>query len=139
MKIIIDGIHGFDGTYEMSDDIGWTNRELHIIKRISGVRAGEIVEALQAGDNDVIVAIAVIAVRQSGKDWQAFETVVWESESGSIIVPDKEDDDAVPSIPSPPPADSGGSEAKPESSGLGSSGDGDDLPETNLRAIGSQG
>lgn len=140
MKIVISGIPGFDGAYPLDDDVGWTMRELNIIKRISGVRAGEIPEAIEAGDTDVLGSIAVIAVRQSGKEWQRFEALLWDSSFGSISIEDDDEGtagEAVPLIPTPP-QDSGNNEATPEGSGSDSSDDGDDHPEMNLRAIGGQ-
>lgn len=42
-------------------------RELGYVKRVSGVRAGELEEALQAGDAEVVVALALIAARRAGQ------------------------------------------------------------------------
>lgn len=41
--------------------------ELHLIKTMSGVRAGELEEALEAGDFDVILAFAAVALRRAGR------------------------------------------------------------------------
>lgn len=48
-----------DRTYEVPEPM--TYRELGKIKRITGLRGGEIGEALMAGDTDAILAITVIA------------------------------------------------------------------------------
>lgn len=136
MKVVISGIPAFDGTYVVDDVAPWTNRELNIIKRLSGVRAGELEEAMRAGDNDVIVAIAVIAIRQSGKNWQAFEEVIYEAPAGSIAIPQDEVEAVPPQIPSPPEPSENEDEQQPPS-GLPSSDDGDDHQETSLPATGS--
>lgn len=135
-KFTVTGVPGFDGDYPI--DIGaFTMRELHIIKDVAGVRAGELEEAFSAGDTDVILAVAVIAVRRNGGDFKAFQTVAWESEMGSLTFVADEEETADPPIPTPLP-NSSSLEATPESSGLASSpsSGGEDLPETSLRAIG---
>lgn len=132
-KFTVAGIPGFDGEYPI--DIGaFTMRELQIIKRVSGVRAGELEEAFAAGDSDVILAVAVIAVRRNEKDWQAFEALAWESEIGSLTFESVDEVAAAPLAPAP----SSESEPQPDGSGNGSSDVGSDLPETTLLAIGSQ-
>ncbi len=44
----------------------FTYREMGRIKMLTGIRAGEIEDALLAGDTDVIVAIAQIAAERAG-------------------------------------------------------------------------
>ena len=44
----------------------FTYREMGRIKTLTGIRAGEIEDALLAGDTDVIVAIAQIAAERAG-------------------------------------------------------------------------
>lgn len=44
----------------------FTYREMGLIKRITGLRAGELEDALNAGDVEVIVALAVIAGTRAG-------------------------------------------------------------------------
>lgn len=44
----------------------YTYREMARIKTITGLRAGEIEQALIAGDSEVIIAIAVIAAARAG-------------------------------------------------------------------------
>lgn len=104
-RIVIKGVPGFDGEYPFDLNEQWfNNAELHIIKRIAAVRVGELSEALEAGDNDLLVAMAVCAVRRTGKYMKSqlaqFEDVLWEADGGAIdfVV---EADDAVP--PTSPP------------------------------------
>jgi len=44
----------------------FTYREMGRIKTLTGIRAGEIEDALLAGDSDVIVAISQIAAERAG-------------------------------------------------------------------------
>lgn len=139
-KFVVTNMGSFDGEYPI--DIGsFTMRELQIIKRMSGVRAGELEEAFSAGDSDLILAVAAIAVRRNGRQWEAFERVALETEVGSItFVGEKEPAaDAVPLTLTKPPESSESSGEKPQPSGATSEGGGDEIPEKNLRAIGSQG
>jgi hypothetical protein len=64
-KIQISGVNGYDGEYDF-DPAALTKGDLRIIKQISGVRAGEMEEAAVAGDVDVVVAFAVIALKNAG-------------------------------------------------------------------------
>ena len=137
-KFVVTGVGpAFDGEYPL--DIGsFTMREFQIIKRISGVRGGELSEAFNAGDMDLMVALAVIAVRRSGGNHEAFEKVAWESEVGSIdFVVDEgaadEPDPLTPTLPDEPESKPG----PPLDSGEHSRTDGDDSQVTSPQAIGS--
>jgi len=44
----------------------YTYREMGRIKTLTGLRAGEIEQALIAGDSEIIVAIAVVAAERAG-------------------------------------------------------------------------
>jgi hypothetical protein len=82
-KLLIEGVPPYDGGYDL-DLAGFTGRELHTIKEISGVRGGELQEALQAGDYDLVVAFAVIVLRRAGKDVDPDE--IMNAEVGAITV-----------------------------------------------------
>lgn len=58
-KIVVDGTK-----YDMPDN--FTYREMNRIKRLTGLRAGELFPALEAGDTDVAMAFAVIAADRAG-------------------------------------------------------------------------
>lgn len=96
-KIIITGIPGYNGEYDI--DLSYlTNKDLHTVKRIAGVRAGEIQAALDAEDNDLAVAFTVIALERNGK--AVHEQVLWDAKVGCIeLQGDKVEDDAVPPTP----------------------------------------
>jgi hypothetical protein len=135
-KFVVTGIPAFNGEYPV--DIGaFTMRELQIIKRMSGVRAGELEEAFAAGDSSLVLALAVIAVRRNGKKWEDFEQLAWESEMGQITFMGEEEvaEEAAP-LTSEPNANP---DAPQPPSGEHSQTVGDDSQATNLRAIGSQG
>lgn len=64
-KFIIAGVPPFDGEHPI--DLGTLNgHELHRIKLVAGVRANELDEALVAGDYDVFVTLAAIALERNG-------------------------------------------------------------------------
>jgi hypothetical protein len=129
--IKISGVPGLDGDYPI-DFNALTNRNLHQIKKIAGVRAGEIVEAFQAGDNDLVVVLAVIAVQNSGKFPQLSEAAIaemlWDAPAGSSItidLSDEEDDASPPAILPNEPNSPSGSSGAPATSGSSSSEPGD--------------
>ena len=85
MKLTVKDTPPLDGDYEADFDIGrLKNDELRVIKRISGVRAGELQEALKAGDNDLLIAYAVVFLTRAGKDPDMAEQLLWEVPVGSI-------------------------------------------------------
>lgn len=134
-RIKIEGIHrDYDGEWDL-DVTYFTNRELSIVKRLAGVRAGELDEAFGAGDSDLIVAMAVIALKRAGKT--VVEDAIWDAPSGQItFVAGEVDADVPPAIPSPTPVSSGSGDEKPGSSGNGSLDGGDDRPARSLPSIG---
>jgi hypothetical protein len=141
-RFVVTGIREFDGEYPI--DIGsFTMRELQIIKRMSGVRAGELPEAFDAGDSDLIFAICVIAVRRNGRNWEAFEKIAWDVDFDAItfIADDAEEvaDEAAPLTIASENDGFESSDAEPEHSGPHSPSDGGNTPEKNLRAIGNPG
>lgn len=97
MQIIIDGIPLLDGEYPLDiEGQPLTNRELHTIKEIAGVRAGEFDEALAAKDNDLAVALGMIALRRAGKELRNADPL-WDAAIGAITVDfGDEEDDALP-------------------------------------------
>jgi hypothetical protein len=58
-KIVVDGTK-----YDMPDN--FTYREMNRIKRLTGLRAGELFPALEAGDTDVALAFAITAADRAG-------------------------------------------------------------------------
>jgi hypothetical protein len=106
-RIVIEGMPRFNGEYPVDlTDRPFTMREFHLIKKISGARAGELIDAMAAGDTDVIVALAVIALirnQKIGKE-QALPVseALLESDIGSIVYLGDEEAEPVP-----PPSETG--------------------------------
>lgn len=137
-KVVIEDIPGVNGSYDFNLD-RFTNGELRLIKREANVRAGEIEEALQAGDNDVLVCFALIALKRAGRDIPP--EALWEAEAGSITIDtadEEAEDDASP--PETGPVSNESENGPTASSSPSSSGDGEASPEaTTLSPTGSHG
>ena len=96
----------FDGDHELDVEAqqfnGW---ELHIIKKISGLRPLEYQEALEEGDYDLVIALAVVALIRAGKlDRRRFQEAadgLLEAEAGKITMTETPGD-ASPPQPAPP-------------------------------------
>jgi hypothetical protein len=98
---------------------------LHRIKKMTGLRAGEFMEAFQAGDNDMVVALAVVVMEREGKE--GAEDLLWDAPAGSVTLEDDEDEGVVAveddALPPAQPTETA-SEPEPRDSGrIGSSGD----------------
>jgi hypothetical protein len=95
-NVTIANLYNLDGEYPL--DLTFTHRDFRDIKKIAGVRANEVMDALNAGDMDIIVALAAIALRRSGKTFDVEQ--LWDAEAGNITLDltDQEVEDA-----SPPP------------------------------------
>lgn len=134
----IEGLGAYDGDHPL-DVSYFTNRELHLIKELSGVRAGELDEAFKKQDNDLFVALAAIGLQRAGHKVEI--DALWDAQVGVIqlVLGDEEEADAGP--PSQPPSEPGTSESGSEnklSSGSGSLNGGDPLPR-DPSPTGSQG
>lgn len=75
----------------------YTYKELSTIKKISGVRAGEIAEAAAAGDTDVIVALAVIVMERAGLKPDVDK--LYALDADQITAPDAKPDDEEEVLP----------------------------------------
>ena len=139
--IRITDLPPFDGEYPI-DLSSFNGRELHEIKKLSGVRGNELGEALLAGDYDLLIAFAVIALERNGRKVPA--EALFEAEIGRIVL--DEDPATVPEGDARPPDSSptlngtlslSGDEisAKPssETSGSDSSTNGDPSPNAPTR------
>lgn len=139
-SITIEGIPAYNGEYPL-DMTYFTNRELNLIKTVSGLRAGELTEAFGAGDNDLMVAVAAIAIwREKGEKPNL--DALWDAEVGkftfNIAEPElAEDDESLP--PEIAPDESETNDDSSPDDGATSNGSSDNLPENALRAIGAQG
>jgi hypothetical protein len=115
-KIVIEGVPPYDGEYDFDADY-MTMRELHIIKQLTGLRVGEFQEALAQADTDVILGLAVIALRRNGKEVN--EDALWDAEAGAITYVAEEVEAASPPEQQPEAGDEP-SDSRP-SSGVASS------------------
>jgi hypothetical protein len=106
---------------------------------VAGVRAGEIEEAFAAGDNDLLVALAMIVMARHGK--VAPVDALWAAPAGAMAfaIGDRPEDAEEALLPPPklPAAGANDSETKPPS-GTTSSGGGA-LQESGPPAIGTRG
>lgn len=100
-KLTIEGVPGIDGEYEFEDFDTFTNRELHRIKKLTGLRAGEFEEAFAAGDNDMLVALAVVVLERNEK--QVVDDLLWNAPAGafSFDLTDDAEDPTKDEAPSP--------------------------------------
>lgn len=96
-KVVISGVPPWDGEYPF--DGTFKNRELRTIKQISGLRAGELVEALNAGDTDFMVALAAVMLQRAGKNPDPEE--LWNAEAGAILYVGEAEDAGPPAEGSP--------------------------------------
>ena len=91
-KIIIKDVPPYDGEYELELS-GLTNRDYHFIKQVSGVRAGELNEALQAGDIGVFVAVASLILKRNGFA-DVHTDALWDAEESCFQVAESDADRA---------------------------------------------
>lgn len=102
-KVVISDLHPhYDGEYEFDTD-EFTHGELHTIKKISGVRLGELEEALNANDADVTMALVVVCLQREGKE--IHEDVFWNAKAGSLRI--VSEPDPVPPTKAPASEDHG--------------------------------
>lgn len=105
-KIKLSGVPPYDGEYELPD--AFTNRELHYIKQVSGVRAAEIPEASKAGDVGLLIALAAITLQRAGHADLNID-VLWEASGENFEAVEEEDPEEDDDRP-PAKATSGGNE-----------------------------
>lgn len=91
-KVKIKGGTPFDGEYEIPTS-GFTGRETHYIKRVSGLRPAEYDEAMAKLDPDMMLAFASIALQRMGRQ---VDMELWDVDLEHCfeVVPDVEEEDA---------------------------------------------
>lgn len=107
-KVTITNLAGLDGEYPL--DLPLLARDYRTIKLLSGVRANEIIDAMRAGDVEVVVAFADIALTRANVPHHVEQ--LWNHVPGEQIMLDFSDleEDA-----GPPPSSAGPSESEPSS------------------------
>jgi hypothetical protein len=144
-KVTISGIPQLNGEYPLSLDGGFTHRELHTIKQVSGVRLFEVSDAIRAGDQDFFLALGKIALDRAGRGEPSAYVLdlLWDSPAGSVVIDFSEDeeagDDAGPPVSqsSSDAPESGSDVARSASAGSDSSTSSDVSPETSPASTGS--
>ena len=91
-KIVIKGIGGIDGEYDL--DIGamldfghpetLTQGEAHKIKKATGLRLGELEDAVDAGDTDMVIAFAIVVLDRAKKRYDIES--LWDAPLGAVIL-----------------------------------------------------
>lgn len=91
-KIIIKGLGGIDGEYNL--DIGamldfghpetLTQGEAHKIKKATGLRLGELEDAVDAGDSDMVLAFALVVLDRAKKRYDIES--LWDAPLGSVVL-----------------------------------------------------
>lgn len=86
---------GDRGEYDVTPP--FTNREMHLIKQIAGVRAAEFEEAVEKGDTDILVALAHIAVLRVKQQRPTLDEL-WDMPAGDItaVLPEADVPDPTP-------------------------------------------
>lgn len=110
-KVSIKGVPGLDGEYDL--DLTFTHRDYRTIKQLSGVRALEVEDALQAGDMDVILAVAEIALQRAGVPHSIEQ--LWDAEGGSLKLVQEEAEEEADALPPPQRLEPSRPESEPES------------------------
>lgn len=118
MHIEISQLHPkLDGDYPLEWD--FTKRELHYIKRTSGVRPVELLDALINADAALVVAMTSVALTRAGVVFD--EDVLWDDHGSITFVDDEEDEETLPPAETPLSSEPGGGE-KNSTSGPSSEG-----------------
>ena len=81
--LVVQGAPPWDGSYEF-ESFAFTNRELHKIKLLSGIRAGELIEALDANDTAAYVGVAVVVLERH--DVRLDPDDLWNAPVGSVRI-----------------------------------------------------
>jgi hypothetical protein len=131
LRIEIEGVAPYDGSYDLDTGRVFNGHELHLIKQISGLRLGEIDDAAEAEDYDLVIALAVIVLWRHGKTDKKNAPLLAElllgADGGKIKLTGV---DASP--PDETPSESNAEQnANSESSSPALNGTGDGLPETS--------
>lgn len=114
-RLKIEGLPPYNGEYDI--DLAFTNRDLHTIKRITGFLPGDVEQAMNRLDNDMVVAFAINALRRKGHIVD--EDTLWDAEVGKItLIGDRVDD----ADPPPPTSSEGGTRPDEPTASSGASG-----------------
>jgi hypothetical protein len=126
-KLVLTGIRkGVDGEYPC-DIVGMltvghpemlTYREGHRLKNMTGIRAGEVDEALAKGDTDLVIGLAAIVLARDGKT--VSDDLLWDApmEAGiQLVLGEREAEEEPDESPLPETSPTGSSDASSPTSG----------------------
>lgn len=71
----------------------WTYRELQTIKRISGLNPARVLDALEEGDPDAVIALAVVTAQRAGHNITEHDLMDLDSDA---VVFDADEDEVTP-------------------------------------------
>lgn len=139
-KLIIAEVRAeIDGEYDL-DLQGFTHYELHAIKKATELTAGDLSDAYERMDQDIIIAMALVVLMRegkiTGKPWLSPELkMLWSAPIGTIYLQSADEEaDADPPAEAPDePASE--SASRSESSGADTS-DSSEHPENGLSPTG---
>lgn len=122
----------YKGRYEF--DPSFNMAEMHTIKRISGLRGAEIWDGFKAGDTDLRVAFAVIALERAGHEVD--ESFLWKKDVSGIqldLGSGGEEEEKLPPAPAAgsTPSSGGDSTASSDPQGSGPSATGGQPSDTS--------
>lgn len=107
IRFTITGVAPFDGTHDLDiPEREFNLRELHIIKGLAGVRAGELDAAIDAKDSDIMLAFVVIALIRTGRiqteKWHRVGELFLDAPAGAVQVEILETEEPEADTPVPP-------------------------------------
>lgn len=129
-KIIIKGIGGIDGEYDLDIaamlDFGHpetlTQREAHKIKKATGLRLGELEDAVDSGDSDMVIAFAIVALDRAKKRYDIES--LWDAPLGAVVLEADEQQPASDEADDADPLSSDDRNGSPEPNGSNGGGSG---------------
>jgi len=102
-KIVIEGAPPYDGEYEFEFG-SFTTREMHRIKKLTGLVAIDFEDAFLKRDPDLFLGLAVEAMERNGK--AVVEDVLWDAPIGSLrLVMGEEEEESPPEETQKTPSD----------------------------------
>lgn len=137
MKVRITDPPQLKGDYPI--DLDFTHGELHLVKKVTGLRGLEIDDGIENGDTDLFLVLGVIGAIRDGRlreaDAQDAVAELMKTKIGSVrLIPDEDDEEAEEDDPKAS-AQSGHEETQ-NSSGETTSPPSDGSPETSLSPTG---
>lgn len=144
-KLIVKGIHeSIDGEHPcdilgmltVGHEESMTNRELHKIKVMTGILAGDLMDAINKSDMDASVALTAVILDRHGKSYQ--EDWLWDAPMGAGLTFEIRQAKEQENIPEAGGVPKSTPTVEPESSGGGPSVPSAESQDSGLSPTGSQ-